>query len=107
MTKLNISLPETMKDFVEEQAAQRGYSTVSEYIRALIREAQVRAAGEVSEAKSLGGLNSARVSAIKQGLELQPQESHVSESIAALAMKGNPPPVPRDGWRQRIGLLGD
>lgn len=34
---MNISLPEALKDFVNEQVAERGYSTSSEYVRALIR----------------------------------------------------------------------
>lgn len=34
---MNISLPETLKDFVDEQVAKRGYGTSSEYLRELIR----------------------------------------------------------------------
>lgn len=37
MSTMNISLPETLKDFVDEQVAKRGYGTSSEYVRALIR----------------------------------------------------------------------
>jgi antitoxin ParD1/3/4 len=43
MTSMNISLPEEMKAFVEEQVAKGGYSTASEYLRALIRKDQNRA----------------------------------------------------------------
>lgn len=39
---MNISLPESMKDFVDEQVDQRGYGTSSEYIRELIRKDQER-----------------------------------------------------------------
>jgi antitoxin ParD1/3/4 len=39
---MNISLPESMKDFVDEQVAERGYGTGSEYIRDLIRRDQDR-----------------------------------------------------------------
>ena len=42
MTTMNISLPEPLKDFVDEQVAQRGYSTSSEYVRELIRKEQDR-----------------------------------------------------------------
>lgn len=38
MSTMNISLPEALKSFVDEQVAQRGYSTSSEYIRELIRK---------------------------------------------------------------------
>jgi len=39
---MNISLPDTLKVFVDEQVSQRGYSTSSEYIRELIRKDQDR-----------------------------------------------------------------
>ena len=41
-TTMNISLPETMKTFIEERLANDGYGTVSEYIRELIRADQRR-----------------------------------------------------------------
>ena len=34
---MNISLPESLKDFIDEQVNLRGYSTSSEYVRELIR----------------------------------------------------------------------
>ncbi len=42
MSTMNVSLPESMKDFVDEQVAQRGYGTSSEYVRDLIRREQDR-----------------------------------------------------------------
>ena len=42
MTTMNISLPEALKDFVDEQVATRGYGTSSEYVRELIRKDQER-----------------------------------------------------------------
>ncbi|CAE6714939.1 hypothetical protein NTGZN8_250007 [Candidatus Nitrotoga fabula] len=42
MSTMNISLPDTMKSFVDEQVSQRGYSTSSEYVRELIRKDQDR-----------------------------------------------------------------
>jgi putative addiction module CopG family antidote len=47
MTSMNISLPRAMREFVEGQVATGGYGTVSEYVRALIREAHTRVRGEV------------------------------------------------------------
>ena len=35
---MNISLPEALKSFVDEQVATRGFGTSSEYVRKLIRE---------------------------------------------------------------------
>ena len=37
MSTMNISLPETLKTFVDEQVSNRGYGTSSEYVRELIR----------------------------------------------------------------------
>ena len=39
---MNISLPETLKSFVDQQVSMRGYSTSSEYVRELIRKDQDR-----------------------------------------------------------------
>lgn len=56
---MNISLPDEMKAFVEEQASQQGFGTVSEYVRAMIREAQERhLERERLDALLLEGLNS-------------------------------------------------
>lgn len=57
MTTLNISLPESLKVFVEEQVATGSFSTASEYIRTLIREAQERRAQAVLEGKLLAALS--------------------------------------------------
>lgn len=40
MTTMNISLPDTLKSFVDDQVSARGYGTSSEYVRDLIRKDQ-------------------------------------------------------------------
>ncbi|MGJ7581880.1 ribbon-helix-helix domain-containing protein [Variovorax sp. RHLX14] len=40
MSTMNISLPETLKAFVDSQISERGYGTSSEYVRDLIRKDQ-------------------------------------------------------------------
>lgn len=42
MSTMNISLPEALKSFVDEQVNSRGFGTSSEYVRALIRKDQER-----------------------------------------------------------------
>ncbi|WP_372827442.1 type II toxin-antitoxin system ParD family antitoxin [Polaromonas sp.] len=42
MTTMNISLPDTLKSFVDAQVTERGYGTSSEYVRELIRTDQER-----------------------------------------------------------------
>ena len=40
MSTMNISLPDSLKAFVDEQVSERGYGTSSEYVRELIRKDQ-------------------------------------------------------------------
>jgi antitoxin ParD1/3/4 len=42
MSTMNISLPDALKTFVDDQVSGRGYSTSSEYVRELIRKDQDR-----------------------------------------------------------------
>lgn len=42
VSTMNISLPETLKSFVDEQVSSRGFGTSSEYVRELIRKDQER-----------------------------------------------------------------
>lgn len=58
MTTMNISLPEEMKAFIEAQMGQEGYASASEYLRALIREAQKRQARKALDAKLLEAVES-------------------------------------------------
>ncbi len=58
MTTMNISLPDRLKAFVDDQIANGGYSTASEYVRELIRHAQKQAAQQRLEAALLEGLES-------------------------------------------------
>ncbi len=58
MKSMNISLPDTMRDYIEEQVAQGGYSSVSEYFRELVRQDQKHRANERLQTMLLEGLNS-------------------------------------------------
>jgi antitoxin ParD1/3/4 len=58
MTTLTISLPESLKQFVDAQVASKGYGDISEYFRSLLREAQEREADARLEALLLEGLAS-------------------------------------------------
>lgn len=42
MSTMNISLPDTLKAYVDEQVTGRGFGTSSEYVRELIRKDQDR-----------------------------------------------------------------
>jgi antitoxin ParD1/3/4 len=56
MQSMNISLPDPLKQFVDGQIAQGRYSSVSEYVRELIRADEKRKAEEQLEMLLLDGL---------------------------------------------------
>jgi antitoxin ParD1/3/4 len=58
METMNIALPDAMKHFVHARVAEGGYSSVSEYVRELIRADQRRKAEERIDALLLDGLDS-------------------------------------------------
>ena len=75
MTTMNISLPKEMKAFIEAQMATEGYASVSEYLRALIREAQKRQAKRELEAKLLEGLQGPAVEMTREDWDSIEQEA--------------------------------
>jgi len=58
MQTMNISLPDPMKEFVEEQVSAGAYSSASEYVRELVRADQKRHAKEQLEQMLLKAINS-------------------------------------------------
>jgi antitoxin ParD1/3/4 len=64
MSTMNISMPDTLKSFVDEQVSQRGYGTSSEYVRELIRRDQER---QQLRNLMLAGVGSAPAAAVDAG----------------------------------------
>jgi len=58
METMNIALPESMKSFVQGRVSEGGYSSVSEYVRELIRADQKRQVEERVDALLIEGLHS-------------------------------------------------
>jgi antitoxin ParD1/3/4 len=58
METMNIALPEEMKRFVQDRVAEGGYSSVSEYVRDLIRADQRRKVAERIDALLIQGMDS-------------------------------------------------
>lgn len=58
MQTMNSSLPDQLKDFVDEQVGSGRYSSVSEYVRELIRNDEKRRVQEKAEALLMEGLQS-------------------------------------------------
>lgn len=58
MATMNISLTDPLKEFVDEEVREGGYSSTSDYVRDLIRQRQRQKAEETLRALLLEGLNS-------------------------------------------------
>lgn len=58
MTTLTISLPESLREFINEQVRTRGYGNTSEYLRGLLRDAQEREGNKRLESLLMEGLES-------------------------------------------------
>jgi len=71
MTRLDISLPDSLKSFVDEQVTSRGYETVSAYIQSLIREDWERQEIEAKLLEALGDEPSEMSEADWEGLRKQ------------------------------------
>jgi antitoxin ParD1/3/4 len=66
MTTVTISLPESLKEFIDTEVQTKGYGNVSEYVRGLLRAAQTRDADARLEALLLEGLTSRKDIALTQ-----------------------------------------
>ena len=78
MATMNISLPEPLREFVDEEVARGGYSSVSEYMRELVRKAK----GEKQlEANLLDALESSDLGEL--GPELLSRLRDRARSVAA------------------------
>jgi len=72
MTTVTISLPDSLKAFVEAQLATKGFGNVSEYFRSLLREAQEKEQDARLETLLLEGLASKTIpldADFRRGLE--------------------------------------
>ncbi len=58
MTTVTISLPDSLREFVDHQVAFRGYGNVSEYFRTLLRDAQEKERSRWLEEILVEGLDS-------------------------------------------------
>jgi antitoxin ParD1/3/4 len=58
MATLNISLPDSLHEFIERQVTEGGHGDAGEYIHKLLREEQKKKAREKVDALLLEGINS-------------------------------------------------
>jgi antitoxin ParD1/3/4 len=87
MSTMNISLPDSLKSFVDEQVASRGYGASSVYARALIRRDQER---QQLRTLQLEGAASARAAPATALLAGAARERYLAASRAADARDYGP-----------------
>ena len=58
MTTLQVTLPDSLKEFAESQASLGGYGSIDDYLQAILRAMQKRAAWDNLEPLILDGLQS-------------------------------------------------
>lgn len=58
MTTLTISLPDSLRQFIDQQVKTKGYGNTSEYLRTLVRQAQEAEAAKKLESLLIEGLES-------------------------------------------------
>ncbi len=110
MNTLIVSLPDSVQEFVQRQVEEGGYATPSEYIVALIGEAQKRKAKEKVEALLLEGLNSGPASEmtaqdwedIRQEVRQQRQAREKVENLLLEGLQsGEPIEVNPQYWEEK------
>lgn len=82
---IHISLPESLKDYMDQRVNEEHYATLSDYIRALVRQDQKRRAEERLEKLLMEGLESGR------GVEVGSEEwKQFKEKVLARARERKP-----------------
>jgi antitoxin ParD1/3/4 len=88
MQTMNISLPDTLKHFIDAQVAAGGYSSASEYVRALVRDDQKRQARVRLETLLLEALDSGDPTVMTKA----DWDAIRREGLARLRARSTPPP---------------
>ena len=85
MSTVTISMPESLREFVDAQMKRQGFDNVSEYFRALVREQQAKEADGQLEALLLEGLESG------EDIKVTPEFWKDLKAEATALLKKHPP----------------
>lgn len=85
MMTVTISMPQSLRKFVDTQMKRKGFGNVSEYFRALVREQQTKEADSQLEALLLEGLESG------EDIKVTPEFWKDLKTEAAALLKKQPP----------------
>lgn len=99
MTTVTISIPESLRKFVDMQIERRGFGNVSEYFRALVREQKEKEADRQLEALLLEGLESGEDITVTPAFwkELK-AETAAPRSIRRNSVRGGSGEAPRSDY---------
>jgi antitoxin ParD1/3/4 len=84
MNEISISLPASLKDFIDTEVASGHFRSASDYLEALVREAEKRKSHERIEGLLVEGIRSGEATALtKQDWEGIRREVHARQSRRA------------------------
>ncbi len=87
LTTINVSLPVQMRAYIEERVKADGFGSISDLIRALVRDDQVRRAQQELERRLLAALDSGEPTPMT-ATDWDDIKEAVKTKIAARAKKG-------------------
>ncbi len=87
LTTINVSLPVQMRAYIEERVKADGFGSISDLIRALVRDDQVRRAQQELERRLLAALEGGEATPMTAA-DWDDIKQAVKSKIAARAKKG-------------------
>src|SRR4051812_15184646 len=85
---LTISVPESLKAFVESQVAEGGYPSAGDYIQALIQEAQARKAAHARRLEELRQEIALGLEEIERGDYKEYDDNSLKDLVAEIRVEG-------------------
>ena len=88
MQTMNISLPEQLKEFIDQQVGSGRYSSVSEYVRDLVRDDEKRKTQDKLESMLLEGIQSGAATELARADWLEIRREAMAQWQARKPTKG-------------------
>lgn len=88
MQTMNISLPEQLKEFIDQQVGSGRYSSVSEYVRDLVRDDEKRKTQDKLESMLLEGIQSGAATELARADWLEIRREAMAQWQARKSTKG-------------------
>jgi len=105
MSTLNISLPESMRAFIDEQVSTGGYSTASEYIRELVRAEQKRTTNEWLDRFLMGRFEKTEYTEAQWDKMRRAAQERIEELLVEGIESGPAIPLSEDWVEEKVAML--